>query len=86
MTEPPGPKVREILKYTGPLFPKYIQPIMEKAEGIFIEDPNGNIFVDFISGRCVANIGHSHPEFVKALQNQVALGTTGITQNIRARG
>jgi len=82
VSEPPGPKVRKMMKYTGPLFPKYIQPFMEKGEGIFIEDPDGNIFVDFISGRCVANIGHSHPEFVKALQTQVALGTTGLTQNI----
>jgi 4-aminobutyrate aminotransferase len=82
VSELPGPKVRELMKFAGPRFPKYIQPVMEKAEGIFVEDPDGNIFIDFISDRCVANIGHSHPEFVRALQNQMAIGTTGLTLNL----
>ena len=55
---------------------------MDKAEGIFIKDPDGNIFVDFISGRCVVNIGYSHPDFVDALQTQIQKGTNGLTQNI----
>ncbi len=55
---------------------------MDEAEGIYIKDIDGNVFVDFISGRCVVNIGYSHPTFVKALQEQVPKGTNGLTTKI----
>jgi 4-aminobutyrate aminotransferase-like enzyme len=82
VTELPGPIIRDFITQPGAIFPRYVQPIMEKAEGIFIKDPDGNIFVDFISGRCVVNIGYSHPDFVNALQDQIQKGTNGLTQNI----
>jgi 4-aminobutyrate aminotransferase-like enzyme len=82
VTEIPGPKVQEFIKQAGPLFPRYLQPLMDEAEGIFVKDIDGNVFVDFISGRCVVNIGYSHPDFVKAIQEQVPKGTNGVTQNI----
>lgn len=79
VVEPPGPKVRELLKKAGLPPTQYFQPIMEEAGGIFIRDPDGNIFIDFISGRCVTNIGYSHPKLVQALQTQAAKGTHGLT-------
>lgn len=82
VTEIPGPRVREFINRAGVIFPRYFQPIMDEAEGIFIKDPDGNIFVDFISGRCVVNIGYSHPDFVRAIQEQVPKGTNGLTENI----
>ena len=41
------------------------------AEGIHIKDVNGKTFVDMIAGFSVCNIGHSHPDVIKAIQQQV---------------
>ena len=41
------------------------------AEGILIKDVNGKTFVDMIAGFSVCNIGHSHPDVIKAIQHQV---------------
>lgn len=81
VVDPPGPKVREFMKLGGLRRMRYAQPLMEEAQGIFIKDPDGNTFIDFISGRCVANIGYSHPRLVKALQTQAAKGTHGLTEH-----
>jgi acetylornithine/succinyldiaminopimelate/putrescine aminotransferase len=42
------------------------------AEGIYIKDVNGKKFVDMIAGFSVCNIGHSHPEVIKAIQEQTS--------------
>ena len=41
------------------------------AEGIYIKDVNGKTFVDMIAGFSVCNIGHSHPDVIQAIQQQV---------------
>jgi len=41
------------------------------AEGIYIKDMNGKTFVDMIAGFSVCNIGHSHPDVIQAIQQQV---------------
>jgi acetylornithine/N-succinyldiaminopimelate aminotransferase len=41
------------------------------AEGIYIKDVHGKSFVDMIAGFSVCNIGHSHPEVIQAIQEQV---------------
>ncbi len=43
-----------------------------KAKGIYQYDVNGKAYIDIISGFSVANIGHSHPKVVEAVQRQVA--------------
>ncbi|MBC7651603.1 MAG: aspartate aminotransferase family protein [Deinococcales bacterium] len=45
---------------------------MVKGEGIWLYDVNGKRYLDMISGFSVANIGHSHPKVVQAVQNQAA--------------
>lgn len=71
---PPGPKVSEALRKAGLSASDYGSPLVEHAEGIYIEDPDGNVFIDLISGRCVANTGHSHPRVVKAISDQLNRG------------
>jgi 4-aminobutyrate aminotransferase len=71
---PPGPRVSEALKKAGQTDEDYGSPIVDRAEGIYIEDPDGNVFIDLISGRCVANTGHSHPRVVKAIKDQLEHG------------
>jgi len=41
------------------------------AEGIYIKDVNGKKFIDMIAGFSVCNIGHSHPDVIQAIQEQV---------------
>jgi acetylornithine/N-succinyldiaminopimelate aminotransferase len=42
-----------------------------KAEGIYQYDISGKKYIDLISGFSVANIGHSNPKVIKAVQEQV---------------
>jgi acetylornithine/succinyldiaminopimelate/putrescine aminotransferase len=44
---------------------------VEKAEGIYIFDKNGNRYTDMISGISVNNIGHCHPHVIDAIKNQL---------------
>ncbi len=41
------------------------------AKGIYIMDVNGKKLVDMIAGFSVCNIGHSHPDVIHAIQQQV---------------
>jgi acetylornithine/succinyldiaminopimelate/putrescine aminotransferase len=45
---------------------------MVKASGINIFDVDGKKYIDGISGFSVANIGHSHPKVVEAVQQQAS--------------
>ena len=45
---------------------------MVKAEGCYIYGADGTKYLDLISGFSVANIGHSHPTVVEAVQKQVS--------------
>ncbi len=40
------------------------------AQGVFIDDVDGNRILDFTSGVGVLNVGHSHPAVVRAVQEQ----------------
>jgi 4-aminobutyrate aminotransferase len=80
--KPPGPKTRELFRKTGdplePFPPIWGLPVV-RQEGPWIQDVDGNIYLDFVSGKGVANVGHRHPEVVKALKAQadeVILGCT----------
>ena len=56
------------LAQTSP-FP-FLLPI-DRAEGIYLYSPEGKRWTDMISGIAVSNIGHRHPEVVKAIKEQV---------------
>ncbi len=43
---------------------------IEKAEGIYIYDKNGKKYIDLIGGIAVSNIGHRHPNVIKAIKDQ----------------
>jgi acetylornithine/succinyldiaminopimelate/putrescine aminotransferase len=43
----------------------------ERAEGIYMYTPQGEKYVDLVSGVCVTNLGHSNPEIVEAVKEQV---------------
>jgi len=43
---------------------------MDHGRGSRVWDVDGNRFLDFVAGIAVASTGHSHPEVVKAIQDQ----------------
>lgn len=70
----PGPKAEEILKRRETSTPDAIHCaypcVISKAQGAMIEDVDGNMFLDWIGGVGVLNVGHAHPEVVEAIQEQ----------------
>ncbi|MBK8811816.1 MAG: acetyl ornithine aminotransferase family protein [Acidobacteria bacterium] len=74
-TELPGPKSREIIeadaKYVTPSYPRPdYKLVAERAYGVWIEDPDGNVFLDGNAGVAVCSTGHCHPEIVEAITEQ----------------
>ncbi len=76
-TELPGPKGREIIaadaKYVTPSYPRPdYKLVAEKGYGVWLEDADGNVFLDCNAGVAVCSTGHCHPEIVKAISDQAA--------------
>lgn len=49
---------------------------MESGEGAIIKDIDGNEYIDYVLSWGPLILGHSHPEVVKAIQEQVTKGST----------
>src|SRR5271166_4984742 len=43
----------------------------ERCVGAELFASDGRCIVDFLSGYCVHNVGHNHPDVVRALQNEL---------------
>lgn len=76
-TELPGPKGREIVAADARwMTPSYPRPeyklVVERASGVWVEDVDGNTFLDCNAGVAVCSTGHCHPEVVSAIQEQAA--------------
>lgn len=74
-TELPGPIGREIIaadeKYVTPSYPRPdYKLVAEKGYGVWLEDADGNIFLDCNAGVAVCSTGHCHPEVVAAIIEQ----------------
>ncbi len=49
---------------------------IKKAEGPYLYDADGNRYIDYVCTWGPAILGHSHPDVVKAVQEQAARGTS----------
>src|SRR5713226_1700301 len=73
----PGPKGQKIVaadaKFVNPAYPRPAYKLVaERAQGVWVEDVDGNIFLDCNAGVAVCSTGHCHPEVVQAIQDQAA--------------
>ncbi|RLE60956.1 MAG: acetyl ornithine aminotransferase family protein [Thermoprotei archaeon] len=72
---PPGPKAKEIITKDEKLlmqsFARWYPLVVKKAQGVWVEDVDGNIYLDFNSGIAVTNVGHSHPKVLEAIRRQI---------------
>jgi 4-aminobutyrate aminotransferase len=76
-TELPGPIGREIIaadaQFVTPSYPRPdFKLVAERGEGVWVEDVDGNIFLDCNAGVAVCSTGHCHPEVVATIQEQTA--------------
>lgn len=73
-TELPGPKAAELIRRSNAaVSPSYTRDhplVVERAEGLWITDPDGNEILDFCAGIAVTSTGHCHPRVVAAIQEQ----------------
>lgn len=44
--------------------------VISRAEGVWVEDPEGNKYMDMLSAYSALNQGHRHPKIIKALKDQ----------------
>lgn len=72
---PPGANAKRIIEEDT----RYIatstktSPIAaRRAEGVFIEDVDGNVYIDFTSGVAVLSTGYSHPKVVERITTQAS--------------
>ena len=54
----------------SPSFTRSYPFVMERGEGCWVTDVDGNRFLDFTAGIAVASTGHSHPKVVAAVVEQ----------------
>ena len=70
----PGPKARAIIDrdraVISPSYPRGYPFVMDHGRGSEVWDVDGNRFLDFAAGIAVNSTGHSHPNVVKAIQEQ----------------
>jgi len=52
-----------------------LEVVIAKAEGIWVEDPEGNRYMDMLSAYSAVNQGHRHPRIIKALKDQADILT-----------
>ncbi len=62
----PGPKGQEIIaadaQFVTPSYPRpSFKLVAERAQGVWVEDVDGNIFLDCNAGVAVCSTGHCHP-------------------------
>jgi 4-aminobutyrate aminotransferase len=70
----PGPRAQAIIerdaKVVSTSYTRDYPLVIARGEGAFVEDVDGNVFLDCTAGIAVASTGHSHPEVVQAIIEQ----------------
>ncbi len=52
-----------------------LEVVISRAEGIWVEDPEGRRYIDMLSAYSAVNQGHRHPAIIKALKDQADILT-----------
>ena len=72
----PGPHAAALIgvdhNHVSPSYTRIYPLVAEKAEGLWIHDPDGNTFLDFTAGIAVCATGHCHPHVVNAIKEQAS--------------
>ena len=77
VVKPPGPKSQQLLAKQSSLetraviYSKAFPIGVDSAKGATIRDVDGNLYIDWISGICVLNLGHNNPYVTAAVRSQM---------------
>lgn len=80
-TSIPGPRSRAMLdaqeerESSARTYPRKLKIAVRRGSGAYLEDVDGNIFIDFLSGAGALALGHNHPDLVDAVRRQLDLST-----------
>ncbi|MFB7053120.1 diaminobutyrate--2-oxoglutarate transaminase family protein [Streptomyces vinaceus] len=73
----PGPRSAELLdrqagrESNSRSYPRKLPMAVRRGKGSYVEDLDGNVFLDFLSGAGVLSLGHNHPEPLAAAHRQL---------------
>jgi len=77
IVKPPGPRSLQLLNSQKELesgsviYPKIFTFAIDSAKGATIRDVDGNLYIDWIAGIAVLNVGHRNPFVYEAIKNQL---------------
>jgi 4-aminobutyrate aminotransferase len=70
----PGPRAKALIErdrsVVSPSYTRAYPLVIERGSGAFVEDVDGNVFLDCAAGIAVNSTGHSHPAVVRAIADQ----------------
>jgi 4-aminobutyrate aminotransferase len=70
----PGPLAAQLIevdrKFVSPSYTRVYPLVAQSASGVWVTDPDGNVFLDFTAGIAVCATGHCHPQVVQAIREQ----------------
>lgn len=71
----PGPRAKALIerdtRVVSPSYTRGYPLVIERGFGSMVEDVDGNVFLDCAAGIAVNSTGHSHPDVVRAIQEQI---------------
>lgn len=62
---------QEVRESNARTYPRRLPIAIARAAGSYVEDVDGNVFIDFLTGAGVLALGHNHPEVVEAVEKQL---------------
>jgi len=83
-TPVPGPQSALLLerqdRYESSVrsYPRRLPIAIRRGSGSYVEDLDGNVFIDFLTGAGALPLGHSHPELLTAIGRQLPELTHGL--------
>lgn len=70
----PGPNAARLIEvdraYVSPSYTRIYPLVVERGDGLWVQDADGNSFLDFTAGIAVCATGHCHPRVVAAIAEQ----------------
>ncbi|MFR9770789.1 aspartate aminotransferase family protein [Nocardia sp. SC052] len=88
---PPGPGSRALLSRQATResrarsYPRRLPIAIRRGEGSLVEDEDGNVFIDFLTGAGAIALGHAHPELVETVWHQATQLTHALDFPTRAK-
>lgn len=80
----PGPRSAPLLarqalwESAARTYPRRLPIAIARGSGSYVEDLDGNVFIDFLDGAGTLPLGHGHPEVLAAVERQLPLLVHGL--------